>query len=733
MQILNSSRCCKFKSRFSPSPLARVEVRLISEIFATVPQYCRTGRLRKRTSQKTCQSPTNVHCFRVKSSGRTEQNQFIVCFTLFFFCVLFCRIIFPVAVCIFCTASAFAQKIKTDSVYSLPEVKVDETRLNDFGTGLSIVKIDRKKIEASHLHNLAELISENSAVFLKTYGQGSLATISIRGTGPAHTGLFWNGINISPPNLGLSDFALIPSALINNAEIQLGNSAALYGSGVIGGAVHLNSQPDFKKATNISVSGLTGSFGLYEGSGSGVFSNTKWYSRVAGYYRICENNFPYINTAKFGNPIEKLVSADYFSYGGTAELHRLFKRNYSIALHAWHTYTHRNLPPSMTSSDNGEQQSDSSFRFMMEAKKLFATSTLKAKVAWLNEYLRYDNETASVHEKVNTQGIISEAEFATQVFKKAKLNVGINYTYYYADIIQYSSAKTRNQAAAFFSFLYSFTKLNWKATVNLRQELVEGFAVPFTPSLGMEGKVWKFLSTKANISRSYRVPTMNDRFWVPGGNPDLKPESGWNAEAGIFTSVNDSAKLITPNFSATAFSSLINDWILWQPLATNNNIWTPVNLQKVWARGFESNAGLRFKQGTIETGINAFYSYTRSTIVETSDALQASIDKQLMYVPQHNLSASFNFKWKTVFFSYSQTYTGKRFTTSDNSASLPGFSVGNLLLNYNLKLNKYAIGFGFRINNIWNTTYQTLAYRPMPGRNFTVSLVFKCSGARLLK
>lgn len=637
--------------------------------------------------------------------------------------MFFCRIIFLAALCIFCTCNAFAQKINPDSVYKLPEVKVDETRLNDFSTGLSIIKIDRKKIESSHLLNLAELISENSAVFLKTYGQGSLATISIRGTGPAHTGLFWNGININPPNLGLSDFALIPSALINNAEIQLGSSASLYGSGVIGGAIHINSQPDFRKATNISISGLAGSFGLYEGSGSGVFSNKKWYSRLAGYYRNCENNFQYNNTAKFGNPTEKLISADYFSYGGTAEIHRLFKRNYIVALHAWHTYTHRNLPPSMTSSDNNEQQSDSSFRFLIEAKKLFTKSTLKAKVAWLNEYLLYENQRADVHEKVNTQGIISEAEFATQLFRKAKLNIGINYTYYYADIIQYSTAKTRNQAAAFFSFLYPFTKINWKATVNLRQELVEGYTVPFTPSLGMEGKVWHSLSARANVSLSYRVPTMNDRFWVPGGNPNLKPESGWNAEAGLFTEANDSTKLLSADFSITAFSSLIDNWILWQPLSVN--IWTPVNLQKVWARGFEGNTGLRFKQRTIETGINIFYSYTLSTIVETSDALQASIDKQLIYVPQHNLRASFNFKWKTIFFSYSQTYTGKRFTTSENSASLSGFTLGNLLLNYNLNLNKYAIGLGFRINNIWNTTYQTLAYRPMPGRNFTVSLTFK--------
>jgi len=101
--------------------------------------------------------------------------------------VIFWRILFTV--CVFTTVFSFAlaQHVKPDSIYKLPEVKITEDRLNDFSTGLSIIKIDSKKIEESNLRNLSEVISENSAVFLKTYGQGSLSTIAIRGTGPAHT------------------------------------------------------------------------------------------------------------------------------------------------------------------------------------------------------------------------------------------------------------------------------------------------------------------------------------------------------------------------------------------------------------------------------------------------------------------------------------------------------------------------------------------------------------------
>lgn len=639
----------------------------------------------------------------------------------------FCRYVIPAITGILCLSSAFGQKVDPDSIYKLPEVKVSESRLNNFSTGLSIIKIDKKQIEENHALNLAEIISENSAVFLKTYGQGSLATIAIRGTGPAHTGLFWNGININPPNLGLSDYALIPSALINTAEIQLGSSASLYGSGVIGGAVHLNSKPEFRKKTAVAVTGLIGSFGLYEGSGEGTFSNEKWYSRVATYYRQCENNFPYNNIAKFNSPEEKLASAEYYSYGATAEIHRAFKNNYFISLHSWHTYTHRNLPPSMTSIDNNEQQSDSSFRFLIEGKKHFAKSSLKTKVAFLNEFQRYTREIPAdtIIEKYSTNAVISEAEYAAAIFKQAKLNIGINYSWYAADITEYQKIQTRNQGAAFLSFMYMFEKIKWKTTVNLRQELVESYTVPFTPSLGLEGKVWKFISAKANVSRSYRIPTMNDRFWQPGGNPNLKPESGWNAEAGFSLSPQDSTKNIFPSLSFTCFTSSIDNWIAWQP--TNTIYWSPVNLQKVWARGIETNGSLIYNRKPFETGINVFYTYTLSTVTETSQSLQATVGKQLIYVPLHNLVSKFSFKWKRLSFSYSQVYTGKRFTSTDNVTSLPGYTIGNIILNYGITLKKYGIDVGFRCNNIWNTTYQTIAWRPMPGRSFNLSLTFKFS------
>lgn len=38
---------------------------------------------------------------------------------------------------------------------------------------------------------------------------------------------------------------------------------------------------------------------------------------------------------------------------------------------------------------------------------------------------------------------------------------------------------------------------------------------------------------KASITRNYRFPTLNDLYFLPGGNPALNNESGFTYETGL--------------------------------------------------------------------------------------------------------------------------------------------------------------------------------------------------------
>ena len=101
-----------------------------------------------------------------------------------------------------------------------------------------VIKVEN--IESHATDNLAYLLSKQTPIYIKSSGPGGLSTISIRGAGASHTQLYWNGISINSPTLGQLDLATLPVAFIDHAEIHLGASSVVDGSGGLGGAIQLN-------------------------------------------------------------------------------------------------------------------------------------------------------------------------------------------------------------------------------------------------------------------------------------------------------------------------------------------------------------------------------------------------------------------------------------------------------------------------------------------------------------
>ena len=118
--------------------------------------------------------------------------------------------------------------------------------------------------------------------------------------------------------------------------------------------------------------------------------------------------------------------------------------------------------------------------------------------------------------------------------------------------------------------------------MSLREELIDNTSTPITWSVGSKVNLFKVFALRANISRNYRIPTMNDLYWTGWGNPNLKPEKGYGEELGLdYISRNDSRSIIT---KLSAFNNNVSNWIIWMP---NGSVWTPDNMKKVWARGLD--------------------------------------------------------------------------------------------------------------------------------------------------
>ena len=99
--------------------------------------------------------------------------------------------------------------------------------------------------------------------------------------------------------------------------------------------------------------------------------------------------------------------------------------------------------------------------------------------------------------------------------------------------------------------------------VNLRGELYDRHAVPLIPAFFFDWVVSERgnVVLKASVARNYRYPTLNDRYYQPGGNPDLRPEHGFTYDGGISFALGGEAEGYTLRGEATLFDSHIDDWI----------------------------------------------------------------------------------------------------------------------------------------------------------------------------
>ncbi|NLA23963.1 MAG: Plug domain-containing protein [Bacteroidales bacterium] len=85
-----------------------------------------------------------------------------------------------------------------DSVNLLPNVNISATK-NIYETGLKVSRIDSLVYDENRQYSISELIAWKTPVFVKSYGRGSMATVSFRGTDPSHTKLTWNGLPLNSP------------------------------------------------------------------------------------------------------------------------------------------------------------------------------------------------------------------------------------------------------------------------------------------------------------------------------------------------------------------------------------------------------------------------------------------------------------------------------------------------------------------------------------------------------
>lgn len=622
---------------------------------------------------------------------------------------------------LFTAKTGLSQNI-SDSTHILPVVDIVASKVDYFSVGLNLETIDSNILNYYKTSSLSGILSDLTSVFVKSYGLGSLATISFRGTSASHTGIFWKGINLNSSSTGITDLSLIPATFFESVSILHGGASSIFGNGNMGGAVHLENNPTFDKLIMFDLETGYGSFEDKRISSNLSISGEKWYSKTSVFFKGVQNNFTYLDKYSPEPEEKKLENAELMQYGVFQDNYLKVDSDKIINLSLWFQKNERHIPPTLTMSESKAWQIDRAFRTAISFTKYYKRSSVNIKSAWFNEYMHYVDDISKIDSKILINRIVSEIEHKRKIFKGFDLNSGISYNFSMADIEAYNGIKDQRVLGLYLMIIKDIGFIPWKINLNLRQDIVRSYKVPFTPALGFEGIIYKNISGKINVSRNFRIPSMNDRYWIPGGNEELKPENSWNEEASLVFNTTNKTQNVNAGITLSVFHSTVSDWIQWIP--SEQGYWKPENVMKVSIRGLEIRSKIEFSFGNINGLLNVAYSYTKSTNGSGSNSENNLSGKQLIYVPLNKVNGQLLLRSEYFSIIYAQSYNGLRYTLRDNSESLPSFSTGNLKVSRSFQFAKSSVGLQFEVYNIWNIEYQSIEHRPMPGRSYMLSVKY---------
>jgi len=627
----------------------------------------------------------------------------------------------------------------------MKSIGVQETRLNSL--------ILKENIALS----IADVLTFNSPIFVKQYGRATLSTVSFRGTGPSHTQVTWNGMRINNPMLGMTDFSMIPSYFIDDASLLHGTSSVNETGGGLGGLVRLSTAPADIRGFGLQYIQGIGMFRTFDEFLRLEWGDEHWQVSTRAVYQSSANDFKYRNRDKKENiyddemnivgsyyPTERNKSGAFDDVHVLQEVYYDTRRGDRFGLNAWYINSNRELPLLTTDYADDKQfenrQREHTLRSVLSWDHYRSDWKVAAKAGYIHTWMAYDyrkdpgsgimNSITRSRNKVDTfygqadgeytpngnwfftAGISAHQHLVESIDKDIILQQGGK------DIVGYDKGRIELSASV---------SAKWRPTERLglsavlREEMY-GTKWATVPAFFADCQLSKRgnIVAKASVSRNHRFPTLNDLYFLPGGNPDLRSESGFSYEAGLSFAVGKE-NVYSLSGSASWYDQHIDDWILW--LSTPKGFFSPRNIKQVHAYGVEMQANLAvIPARDWKLTMNGTFSWSPSINEgEPISPADQSVGKQLPYEPEFSATVTGRLTWRSWGLLYQFCYYSERYTMSSNDITLSGrltpYLMNNLSLDKAFALKWADLTLKGTVNNLFNEEYLSVTARPMPRMN----------------
>lgn len=623
--------------------------------------------------------------------------------------------------------------------------------------GVERTTFDSVTLKENIALSIADVLTFNSPLFVKQYGRATLSMVSFRGTGPSHTQVTWNGMRINNPMLGMTDFSMIPSYFIDDASLLHGTSSVNEAGGALGGVVKLSTAPAAADGFGLQYIQGIGMYRTFDEFLRLTWGDEHWQVSTRAVYQSSRNDYKYRNRDKKENiydeemnivgsyyPVERNKSGAFDDVHVLQEIYYNTGRGDRFGLNAWYINSNRELP--LLTTDYADdtrfenRQREHTLRSVLSWDRLRRDWKVGAKAGYIHTWMAYDyrrdpgngimtsmtrsrsridtfygqaaGEYAVGDEWLFTADIALHQHFVRSADKNIVLQQGDK------AIVGYDQGRVEIDAAV---------SAKWRPAERLGlsavlREQLYGTKWATVPALFADYLLSKRgnVVAKASVSRNFRFPTLNDLYFLPGGNPDLKNETGVQYEAGLSFAVGRDA-IYTLSGSASWYDQRIDDWILWLP--TTKGFFSPVNIKEVHAYGVEVRADLSvmLTRG-LKLDLDGTFSWSPSINVgEPMSPADQSVGKQLPYEPEFSGTATGRLAWRSWGLLWQFCYYSERYTMSSNDITLTGrltpYVMNNLSLEKGFAFRRADLSLKATINNLFNEEYLSVLSRPMPRMN----------------
>ena len=509
----------------------------------------------------------------------------------------------------------------------------------------AITVITRQEIEETSARDLTEIIRDQAGVMLRGRTSSGRKTITFRGLNDKHTLILINGMRISASNaaIGHSDLEnnWVPIENIERIEVVRGPLSALYGSEAMGGVINIITKKAHAKWSGsvqakggMRTDGDDGETSTLGVQLSGPVVADKLSMNLSAEYsneeptpkdedaKLSEIEGKEVNTATVGltyTPSEK-HSVNVFVTGVDEERENHSKRGSSYYTDVYDISKYQfgaNIQSQLGPTDNTLKL----YRSYIEKKstKTYESGTVST------SYDEVINDVADLQSTFNAFG--TKLTLGGEA-RKEELS---------SPTMVKKTDDATHTALFFQDELILMDRLS--LTTGLRWDHHDAFGSETSPRIYGLYKFTDYLNFKLGYGHAFNAPTIKqvsaDYHASTGpheflGNPDLKPETADNYEAGV--------ELYLEKFQAKLFyfHNDIDNMIEYEYQGKNGSkkVYKAMNISKAQTQGVETEFGVDLPHGF---NLSANYTYLDAKDKETNERLSGKA--------RHNAGAKLRYRF----------------------------------------------------------------------------------------